>query len=272
MEAVHAHIFDYWFIWPVFVPLGILFFDRSLADAYEANVLPRLIINFFGLQRYFGFEGYNATWWFVSMILFLHLIFPLVKKLSDITRLGCLLLCTCGSALNFVPFDQSVFPTKLILPWLLPFGLGVYLSQVNGLVKLKELLNRRATVKLIIYLALLLAATAQRQFGYLIAGRRADWALGLVIILIGFEYLPRLPWLRRTFMLFGRHSYNIFLFHTFIYAYYFREFIYWFRYPVLIWLILAAVCLAVSVIIEKLKDLLRINAFRNKLLGLRRAG
>lgn len=61
----------------------------------------------------------------------------------------------------------------------------------------------------------------------------------------------------------GRHSFNIFLFHTFIYAYYFGELIYWSSNPLLIYLTLLLVCLTVSVGIEQLKRLLRIDRLQH---------
>lgn len=51
----------------------------------------------------------------------------------------------------------------------------------------------------------------------------------------------------------GKHSFNIFLFHTFIYAYYWQELIFWSRNPILIFLTLLTVCIVISVFIEKLK-------------------
>lgn len=52
----------------------------------------------------------------------------------------------------------------------------------------------------------------------------------------------------------GKHSFNIFLFHTFIFYLYFSEIIYYPRNPVLIFIWLLAVCLAISVCIEWLKE------------------
>ena len=52
----------------------------------------------------------------------------------------------------------------------------------------------------------------------------------------------------------GKHSMNIFLFHTFIYWYYFKEFIFWSRNPIIIYLTLLIVCLLVSMALEIVKQ------------------
>ena len=61
----------------------------------------------------------------------------------------------------------------------------------------------------------------------------------------------------KALCVFGEHSANIFMFHTFIYSKYFREYIFWFDYPLFIFIALACVCLILSAGIEGLKNLIR---------------
>ena len=61
----------------------------------------------------------------------------------------------------------------------------------------------------------------------------------------------------------GRHSMNMYLTHTFIFRYFFHDFIYGFKFPVLIFLALFATSLLLSVCIEFVKR--RIGFYR--LLG-----
>lgn len=71
--------------------------------------------------------------------------------------------------------------------------------------------------------------------------------------------------LNRFLKFVGNHSFNIFLFHTFIYGMYFREFIYSLKHPLLIWLSLLLMCLNISVLIEKLK-LVLVNYYLNRII------
>jgi len=72
---------SYWLMWLLFVPLGMVFFGRTFDVVYGDNVVPKLIINLLGLQGYPGFYGFNPTWWFMSCIIGLYLMFPLLLKL-----------------------------------------------------------------------------------------------------------------------------------------------------------------------------------------------
>lgn len=57
-----------------------------------------------------------------------------------------------------------------------------------------------------------------------------------------------------TFLLhLGKHSFNIFLFHTFIFYLYFERLVYWNRNPLIIFITLIMICLPISYLIEYIK-------------------
>lgn len=64
----------------------------------------------------------------------------------------------------------------------------------------------------------------------------------------------------------GKHSFNIFLFHSFILSYYLHDFIYWSRNPFMIIVTLLLVCLLVSVALESLKEILLISKLQKNLM------
>lgn len=63
----------------------------------------------------------------------------------------------------------------------------------------------------------------------------------------------------------GKHSMNIFLVHTLIFEYYFTEFIYGFKHWILVVLALLISSLLVSIVVEKLKQIVKFNKLVNKL-------
>ena len=68
-------------------------------------------------------------------------------------------------------------------------------------------------------------------------------------------YQIRLPkWLSSVMKNLGKHSMNIFLFHTFFFLYWFEDYIYITRNPLLIFLSLLLSCWIVSVVIEFIKN------------------
>ena len=95
---------------------------------------------------------------------------------------------------------------------------------------------------------------------------KVDAFFGLSIILIVVNAVYRSRHISRGFEFIGRHSGNIFMFHTFIYAFYFSGLIYSLWYPPLIYIALLVVCLLISVGLEELKKLTRYNKLKNLLL------
>ena len=67
----------------------------------------------------------------------------------------------------------------------------------------------------------------------------------------------------------GHHLFNIFLFHTFIFAYYLNHFIYGFQYPYLIFLVLLSISLIVSVAIEYIRKLLKFEKILSWIDGIK---
>lgn len=59
---------------------------------------------------------------------------------------------------------------------------------------------------------------------------------------------------------------NIFLFHTFIYYYYFRSLIYYSSNPLMIFITLLSICLIISIVIEYLKEMLHFENAYNKII------
>lgn len=52
----------------------------------------------------------------------------------------------------------------------------------------------------------------------------------------------------------GKHSMSVFLTHTFIYYYFFTDFIYSFRYVPLIWLVLFVTSMILAIVLDYTRD------------------
>lgn len=95
------------------------------------------------------------------------------------------------------------------------------------------------------------------------------WDAAIIITGIFIYSIISIPkFLSKVLSFLGKHSFNIFLFHTFIYYYYFHDYIYWSRNPLFIYLTLIAVCIPISMFIEWSKQYFHINQLQNRLMGL----
>ena len=68
---------NYWLIAALFVSLGVWVMGVSLESAYTDHPYGKFLVQMTGLHRYaFPEYGYNATWWYMSVIIPLVLLFP----------------------------------------------------------------------------------------------------------------------------------------------------------------------------------------------------
>ena len=93
------------------------------------------------------------------------------------------------------------------------------------------------------------------------------WDAGIIVIGLVMYCIIQIPqWASATLAFLGKHSYNIFLFHTFIYYYWFHDYIYWSKNPIMIPLTLLLVCILISMLIEWMKSkfgFLKLQAYFN---------
>ena len=78
---------------------------------------------------------------------------------------------------------------------------------------------------------------------------------GLIMLSLVMTY-KSIRWPNRLLTVmsfFGKHSMNIFLFHTFIFGYWFKDFIYSSRNPFIIFFLLLGICVIISLILEQIK-------------------
>jgi peptidoglycan/LPS O-acetylase OafA/YrhL len=231
----------YWLIWLLFVPLGVFVFHRGFADVYGDNMYLKLGLDFLGIIDCFNVNGYNLTWWFMSCIILLYLLFPLLYRLLD--NNWALAVCLV-MALNLVPSYMIVGPIRY---YSVTFLLGM------ACVRYPIALSHQ-TKKLWLMLLLFCVLSVLRAFTehhLLIDG-------GLTLLIVQFYQRFTLPrWLNRLLEFLGHHSMNIFLFHTFIFYYYFRDFVYYFKNPLVIFLLFLVVCIIISLEIERIKLVLK---------------
>ena len=75
----------------------------------------------------------------------------------------------------------------------------------------------------------------------------------IYIIFVSFFIISRIPIISKLLEVLGKHSGAIFMFHTFIFTYYFEDFFYSFNNPLLIFLVTVIICLMISILISFIK-------------------
>jgi peptidoglycan/LPS O-acetylase OafA/YrhL len=255
--------FNYWLIAAIFVPFGIFVMNRSLESAFSRHALSRFLVQMSGLHMFLhGEYGYNATWWYMSVIIALVILFPFF---FDLTRkygwfLWGILLCVSLRDKVYLP---------VVKEWISPFALGILFSQREYFKRIDCELRRFGWWRFVFLVILVISVALLRAYGYLLNGPKIDWFFGFVIILTTWEFANSIKYIQSALSFLGEHLFNIFLFHTFIFYYFWKDFIYGFDQPVLIFAVLLVLCVAVSMIIERVKVVMGFYVATQKLQNLK---
>lgn len=232
---------NYWFIYLVFVPFGVFVMGRTFESVYGENYTLPAIVDSLGLfQSIYGNpNGYNPTWWFYGCIFVLYAFFPLLYRFRSYWYILIPLA---------IVFNALAFHVTFLSPcagYMLSFVCGMTLAAnpikyVNG------------GGKSIFWLFIAFAVIAWYR---LHSTHVLLWDAVISITLAILYMHTILPgFLQKSLAFVGKHSFNIFLFHTFFFSLYFKEYIYWTTNPILIYVTLFVVCMIISVTIETIKE------------------
>lgn len=243
---------NYWFIFFVFVPIGFFFFDRPLEAAYgeNANLIKSFISDLFGQQ---SFNSYNITWWFNAIILALWVMFPFLyiamKNIFIAVPLLIFFFINPGDILYALHFIVQGLGT-----FFLSFTLGVFIAlHIDKISRILNLIHPYVVLAFSLIAASILLFLRGFPVFENFTGFKVD-PFATVFVALAVVSLCRVTGWRFTFLQYvGKHSMNMYLTHTFIFGYFFADFIYGFKYPVLIFLALFTTSLLLSICIEFVK-------------------
>ena len=239
---------NYWLIWLLFVPVSCLVGFTSQNDASVLHNLMKMISDLFCISGFLNLPFYNTTWWFMSCIIGLYALFPAVIMM--IKKGYFLSLIAFSIAIYLIPYE---YPTKTVWIYLPAFLCGIKIAKDNNL-----LLNKSATYVLYLVLGLLLIERLYVTYGILL-----DVIITIMIVLL-YLNVKHTNWVSMVLMYFGKHSMSIFLFHTFIFHIWFRDFIYSTGNPIIIYGILLMICIMISELIIRVKRLVHFDKVLEK--------
>ena len=250
---------DYWFVYLIFVPMGILF-NVYFWEVYKGSIRYGLM-DFFGLSFFWKAPSMNPTWWFMSIIIAFYLLFPLLVKWLD--KFPELFLAVALGVMLFPNVARSLYISRYF-EWIPPLFLGMFFAKFDCFERLQKRLplwwqGLALTVPLLALTAYLRYKTGENV--------RFDALFAIAVILFCYLVLSRIPLLSRALEWLGGISGAVFMFHTFVFLTYGKQYIYWFRYPPLIFAVMLAVCCLIAVGLKYLKKLIRYDRLTMLLVG-----
>jgi len=244
---------NYWVVFLIAVPVGVFFFGRTLEVAYGAgdNTFLKLIEDFFGFK---GIYSYNATWWFNRLIIIVYLMFPLLfltfrsKLLSWTVFIWILVWPT--EILGFMDYLEPNLQDMLIA-----FVFGMFCAKYSDVIN--GFLDRyNPYLVATVFVVLMVASGVNRIYPIIpfYYGRVMDPYIAVFTAYSVISIRQVFSLKSRGALFVGKHATNIYLLHTFILGYFFHDFIYGINQPLLMFLAVMGITLALSVVLEFAKS------------------
>ena len=220
-----------------------------------------MIIDALGLAKLLGTPLFCLTWWYMSLAIVLIMIFPFVHSIMEkyqwvVVVASIIVPRACG-------FGQSTD----LFRYLLAYTLGMYFAQHDLLARIKEkFMEQNVAGKLLslivslIGLAVIIKCRQNAWMGWKYLDFWDGFA-AMYVIVISYIYILNGKWIVKGLGFLGKHSMNIFLIHSFYRDVFFHEFTYSFYYAWLDYIVLMAISLVTSIVLEWFKKLIRYEKF-----------
>ena len=220
-----------------------------------------MIIDALGLAKLLGTPLFCLTWWYMSLAIVLIMIFPFVHSIMEkyqwvVVVASIIVPRACG-------FGQSTD----LFRYLLAYTLGMYFAQHDLLARIKEkFMEQNVAGKLLSLIVSLigLAVIIKCRQNAWIGWKYLDFWDGfaaMYMIVLSYIYILNGKWIVKGLGFLGKHSMNIFLIHSFYRDLFFHKFTYSFYYAWLDYIVLMAISLVTSIVLEWFKKLIRYEKF-----------
>ena len=235
---------------------------RFIEDyGHDFRSVVYMIIDALGLAKLLGTPLFCLTWWYMSLAIVLIMIFPFVHSIMEkyqwiVVVASIIVPRACG-------FGQSTD----LFRYLLAYTLGMYFAQHDLLARIKEkFMEQNVAGKLLSLIVSLigLAVIIKCRQNAWIGWKYLDFWDGfaaMYVIVISYIYILNGKWIVKGLGFLGKHSMNIFLIHSFYRDVFFHEFTYSFYYAWLDYIVLMAISLVTSIVLEWFKKLIRYEKF-----------
>ena len=248
----------FWFVYFLSFVTALILNPSIITKSYFTGKNPLdkvfyILADFFGVAKLFGTPQMIGTWWYMSLAIIIICIMPITYKIYK--KYGSLVVFVIIFCIN------GFFQAKNydMYRWLFIMALGMICAEKNYLGKWKEFkfIKNHAlldfAVKFIIYTPILIFCIYLRQNLDFVVAYIQDGIIPLFVIFYCYAIVFEIPFIYKILCYIGKHSTNIFLSHTFLRAFYLKDFIHLFRYPFLIVAALLLSSLLLSIIIELMK-------------------
>lgn len=254
------HLYTGWLFVFILCEIFCMAYSGLPLEVYgkSAKGVIYFLIEGLGMSNLFGTPSIVGTWWYMSLAISLVIVIPILVKVYS--KIGFVYLLLIFSILS----RQLGLTDSSLVHWTPVVLLGILCADKNILEKMKnaQLIKKgyvgNKILKFFLGIVVIFALMVFRQSGVSsVLFEIKDGFIPFFIIYFLYEFICSVKYLNHLLGFIGKYAMNIFLIHTFIRATYFRAFIYGFQYAPLIVIVLLGISLAVAVVVEQLKKIVR---------------
>lgn len=240
----------YWLTLLIFVPLGFFIVRESSYPGSFVNIISNVL----------GWRNtYNHETWFLLPYVLLALSCKYLFKVTDkLNAKGVFIVTFSIYVLLRVAsrVDEALIGTYRLLYWiaeyftlLFPFMLGMLSARCWNYKKYKSLSGGGKWL-LVSSLVLLFVVIILLRYHY----QSIFYPFYSALFILAFTLLKKPHWIEKLLMEMGKRSTSIWFIHTYFCYYLFQEFIYGFKYPLVIFIVLLIISYFCAVVIDGIKQ------------------
>ena len=255
----------YFSFWPIYI-LGfagtVVFGDKLVQEIYYSASLERFswvypILDIMGVSKFFNAPQLNVTWWYMSAAIYIIFITPLFYRFyCKFKYVAVFLMCIIPYIINVE--SLILFPTIM---------LGVCFAKDDLFVKIKEKALAKMRYRFLTYFLILFLIYFTFELTNISSAAHSMQFSTLTCLMFCYIILADIPVISHILAFLGKHSANIYYFHTFIYWNWFPYTIYSLGNKVLIYCIVFGSSLAVSAILELIKKVIKYKNLEQKVIS-----
>ncbi len=259
--------FWYWYI----ICFVVIFFYNGLPKKiYFGNGIVRgsvyMLIDFLGLAELCGTPVLSGSWWYMSAAVVYIVLMPLVVRWTK--KWGWFSLFSAIIIIPRILFNSDFFGASNIFTFFLPVCFGALFAEFNVFEKIEEItLLKNKKLNEILLFILGVVTVLVSIYIWIRVPYKVLWeyhfGIAPVLLIVFFNrFIFRQGGfvhsvINKVFFFLGKHSMNIYIFHTLLREQILKKFLYSMKYPILTILSLLLISLVISVVLEFIKKLIK---------------
>ncbi len=232
------------------------------SDSFLSGIV-QMILDFLGLSNLFSSNSICATWWYMSAALVFIVLTPcfysILARCGEITLIMLIVMVT--RLAGGFPGQTSAFS------FLSSFYFGQLFARREALDKLCKISGDSKKNIILIVISFVASLVCYKTAWSIPTERYWELKWGvfpIVYFIFSLLLLRKTRFARKAIVFLGKHSANIFLVHTFIRDTYLSQIVYGAGHFILVLLVLLAFSLAISVVIEEFKKIVKYDLIIGK--------